>query len=376
MKRLYILAFIFTLHIALSGYVNSTYLSEFINENYVGLLYTAGSLVTLIAFSYSSEILAKIGDRKAIILGVLINFITLLVLGFAKTPILIIGAFIAFMVTNSIIMLLLDVFFEHLEDGKTIGNMRGIYLSVTNLAWLVSPVLSGYIISVYGHASIYIVASVLALLMLSRFFIARFPASRKYLKISFFKAIKHLNGNKNIRAIVGVNFLLQFFYAIMVIYTPIYLIDHIGFDWETLGIIFTIMLLPFILLGIPVGKIIDKGVSEKKLITVGFIVMALATFCLLLIQTKTIILWAIILFTTRFGAALVETASEIYFFKRSEVTDTDILSIFRDMSPFAYIVAPITATLLLLIFPFKVLFILITILMFFGALLSRVWLTK
>lgn len=60
---MYILSFLFTLHISISAYVNSTFLTEFISEKYVGLVYTAGSLITLILLAKSSGILKRLGNR-------------------------------------------------------------------------------------------------------------------------------------------------------------------------------------------------------------------------------------------------------------------------------------------------------------------------
>lgn len=376
MKKLYLLGFVFTLHIALAAYVNSTFLSQFLDEGVVGLVYTISSILTLIAFSTSPLLFSRFGDRTSVIGAVLCNFFALLLLGGSENPIVLVGAFIAFSITNSVIMLLLDVFFEHLEGTGSVAKMRGTYLAVLSLAWLISPLISGSIIAAYGHFAIYLVSSVLALLMLAGLFIAKLPESKQYRKISIITAFKHLNGNVRIRVIVGINFLLQFFYAIMVVYAPIYLIDHIGFNWETLGIVFTVMLSPFVILGIPVGKMIDRGIKEKSLLAVGFAIMGISTLAMVFLPLPNVVLWGGVLFLTRIGAALVETTAEIYFFKRTTAEDSDLLSAFRDMSPLSYIIAPIAATILLLVFPFKSLFVLLGVLMFFGMIVSKLWLTE
>jgi len=320
--------------------------------------------------------LSRFGDRSSVITAIICNFVALTILGTSHNPILLVVAFVIFSITNSVIALLLDVFFEHLEGKKSIAKMRGTYLAILNTAWLISPIISGSIVATYGHFAIYLVASVLALLMLVGLFIAKFPESKQYRKISIFEALRHLNGNVRIRIIVAINFLLHFFFAIMIVYTPIYLIEHIGFDWETLGIVFTIMLVPFVLLGIPIGKLIDRGIPEKKLISIGFCIMGIAVATIPFVSAPRIVLWGIILFATRIGAAIVEVSSEIYFFRRTTTEDADLLSVFRDMSPLAYIIAPIAGTILLLVFPFKSLFVMLCIIMFFGMIVAKFWLTE
>ena len=164
-----------------------------------------------------------------------------------------------------------------------------------------------------------------------------------------------------------VGFLLQFFYSWMVIYTPIYLYTHIGFSWQEIGIIFSIMLLPFVLTEAPLGKLADRKWGEKEVMSVGFIVMALATGLIAFVETKNLALWAILLFITRIGAAMVEIMSETYFFKKVHSSKADVIGFFRTMRPFAYIISPILATVLFAFFlPIKYIFLVLAIIMFLG----------
>src|SRR5574343_531078 len=101
-----------------------------------------------------------------------------------------------------------------------------------------------------------------------------------------------------------INFILQFFYAWMVVYTPIYLYEHMRFTWDSIGVIFTIMLAPFVIFGLPVGILIDKyHVKKRTLLYIGFVIISLATFMISFIESKDIALWALVLFLTRTGAS-------------------------------------------------------------------------
>ena len=61
---MYVLAFLFTLHISISAYVNSTFLTKIVSEKYVGLLYTVAAIITLVLLSQSARILKYFGNRK------------------------------------------------------------------------------------------------------------------------------------------------------------------------------------------------------------------------------------------------------------------------------------------------------------------------
>ena len=85
-NRMYILSFLFTLHIALSAYINSTFLTKIISEKYVGILYTVASLATLLLLTKSVNLLKHFGNRKFILWSLIINMISLVGMIASKNP--------------------------------------------------------------------------------------------------------------------------------------------------------------------------------------------------------------------------------------------------------------------------------------------------
>jgi MFS family permease len=356
MKKLYLLAFIFSLHLALAAYVNSTFLSQYIGEHLVGLVYVASSVLTLIIFAYSSSLMKKLGNKKLVHVGIALNLISLIILGIVHIPVVLVTALVVFLVTNNLVMFGFDTIFESFESPDSIGRTRGMYLSVTNLAWMLSPLFSGYIIQSTGYQSIYIIGACLALATTIGLSVSNIKNSFTYKKVPLLKTFFRLENDEGIRDLVFISFILHLFYAIMVVYTPIYLIDHLGFDWSTIGIVFTVMLTPFVILGLPVGRLIDRGVKEKKLLRIGLTIAGGATLIIAGTTSTNIALWAILLLLTRIGASILETTTETFLFKKIKPEDIDALSVFRDMSPLAYLIAPIVATGILYILPFKSIF--------------------
>ena len=356
---MYILSFFFTLHIALSAYVNSTFLTEIISEKYVGILFTVASIITLLLLSKNVNILKYLGNRRLILLLLIINMISLVGLITSTNPYIITTAFIALISTNTLIIFCLDIFIEHFGDKNTVGKNRGIYLTIINLAWMLSPLATAMLITKEGgYISIYIVAFIATIIMtIGLVFSVKTFKDKTYSKTPFFKTYNYLKTNHHMLAITMINFVLQFFYAWMVVYMPIYLYQYIGFGWSQIGIIFTIMLTPFIIFSLPVGILVDKyHIKKRTLLCIGIIIISISTFCISFITTKNIALWAIILFATRTGASIIETTSEIYFFTHIREEDTYLLSVFRDMVPVAYIIAPIISTLIFILLPLKFLF--------------------
>jgi len=365
---IYLLGFLFTLHAALPSYVNSTFLARFTSENFVGIMYTLSALLTIAAFIVVPKILRKFGNYKTIMGMLVVDFISIIGLTFTHNNFLISVFFITSFVTVALIGFNIDIFLESFSRNSTTGKTRGTFLSTANTAWIIAPLVGSMILTDGDYWKIFLATALLLLPII--FFVHNNLKKFKdpeYKHVRLRVTAKEIFRDKNIRDIFVVGFLLQFFYSWMVIYTPIYLYTHIGFSWQEIGIIFSIMLLPFVLTEAPLGKLADRKWGEKEVMSVGFIVMALATGLIAFVETKNLALWAILLFITRIGAAMVEIMSETYFFKKVHSSKADVIGFFRTMRPFAYIISPILATVLFAFFlPIKYIFLVLAIIMFLG----------
>jgi MFS family permease len=367
--RMYVLSFFFTLHVALSAYANSTFLTTVMPEKYVGMVYTLASLIALILLTRSAHLLQYFGNKKLILWLLLVNMLALVGLITIKSPLAIVASLISFLATNTLISLCLDIFIEHFGDKATVGKTRGFYLTVTNSAWMLSPLITAFLITREGgYQTIYLVAFMATIIMtLGLLLSVKTFTDAAYKKTPFIETYQYLKTNSHMFSISMMNFILQFFFSWMVVYTPIYLIQHMGFNWSALGVIFTVMLAPFVLFGFPVGVLIDKyHIKKRTLLYIGISIMALSTASITFITSHEVIVWSLVLFLTRMGASIVESATEIYFFTHITEEEAYVLGFFRDMTPVAYIVAPLIATTLFLFFPFKYLFIALAGIVLFG----------
>jgi len=359
LKNVYSASFFFATSVALAAYINSSFLGQIVGERAVGLIYTFGALLTFVGLMIIPRLIKKLGNTRAL-LGVLaINLLALFIFASGILGKLNILFFLAFMVTNSLVIFCFDIFVEHFSSKNTEGRARGTYLSIVNLAWVLMPALAGILVASAGYSRAYLVAAV-AVILCGLVVITRLRgySDVNYNRISWRQAWNYVKEHRGILRVVVINFLLQFFYAWMVIYTPIYLHQHIGLSWPTIGIIFTVMLTPFVFLPYTLGKLSDK-IGEKKFLITGLICMAMATALLFFIKTPTILIWIATLFTTRLGAATVEVMTDVYFFKHIRDSDPSVISFYRDMYPLAYFIAPLLASVLLIFLPFKALFLIL-----------------
>lgn len=302
----------------------------------------AGSIATIIGFLWINSLLARFGNKLTTIwLIILQMFLSYGIFTTDSFPMLM-SYFIVQTAVIAMIGFNLDVFIEAYSDIQHVGGIRGLYLTVTNAAWILAPLLGGAIVDGNQYRRVYMAAFGLLFLL---FYLVQKNFTRfhdpKYSHITIIRTVKHILKTADLTKVFIANIILQAFYAWMVIYTPIYLHTTIGLSWENIGIIFTIMLLPFVIFQLPAGKLADRKWGEKELMTAGFVIMALATFAISYIHTSNILVWAGILFITRIGASVAEIMIETYFFKKVNPSESNVLSIFRITRPLAYLIAPV-----------------------------------
>ncbi|TSC70066.1 MAG: Uncharacterized protein CEO12_563 [Parcubacteria group bacterium Gr01-1014_46] len=354
-------------HYALVIYLNSSFLSKFFSETQISALYIIGSLVNVLILLNASKILEKISNYRFATIVILLEFLAVFGLVFPTTALV---AGISFMIHLSAISILLfnmDVFVESVSNDESItGSIRGTYLTITNVMIVLAPLSIAFLVKNGSYSLVYILS---ALLMIPMYFSIRKFKFIKEVKMHHIRVKETLSEylvNKNLYNIFISHTLLQLFYGFMVIYTPLYLEKYIGFSWSEIGVIFTIMLLPFVLFELPVGEMADDKYGEKEFLTIGLIIMGIFTLIISFITLKNFWVWAVLLFITRVGASLVEVSTESYFFKQVKKEQTDVISLFRVSRPLALVLAPVIATILLQFISFQYIFIFVGIIMILG----------
>src|SRR3989338_4346904 len=209
-----------------------------------------------------------------------------------------------------------------------------------NLAFVISPIIAGFVITRLGFSSLYALSGaifILAMLLSLRFTRGVIPKRKR--TGNMWKGLVSAWGKRDLRFILIIQFLLQFFFSWMVIYTPL-------------------------------CRLADAKLGEKELLGGGFVLAAITTGIVPLISSNSIWVWALILFGTRVGAAMIEGMSATYFYKKVEASDIDLIALFRDMRPVAYIVGPLLASLVMSKFSTGALFPILAGIMLAGALIA------
>lgn len=371
LKSIFFGGFLFSLHLAFTAYINSSLLSGIIGEQKISLVYSISSLSAILLLLLIPKFFSKLGSRKFLLNVSFLSSILLLSLAFLESSFLAIPVFIIYLCLNTLIIFTIDEIIKIYSKDNSTGKIRGFYLSITSLAWVFAQISSGRILKDLAINDIYIIASILVFMFFLNIFLnLKKIEEPNYDKTSTKENILNFFKNKSLRQAYIINITLQFFYSWMVIYTPIYLKNHMNFAWEQIGIIFAIMLLPFVLFQFPMGKYSDTH-GERKMLKFGFIVMFIFTLAIFFIKENILILWALILFMTRVGAATVEVMADVHFFKNIRPENEEFIGIYRSAAPVAYILGPMTAFVFFLFIPdFKFLYIILASIMLLGFLFA------
>lgn len=370
-RIIYLAGFLFTIPLALTSYINSSLLEVYINKNYVGLIYIFASIITVLGMLEMPKFLTRFGVRKAAIIWSSVSFVSLIFLAFSKTSILIVPAFMVYFITNFFLIAIIDIFFEDLSSKRNIGKFRGLYLSIVSISWVLAQFISGSIIAKSSFLGIYLFAA-LFIVLVGILFITNLHnfIDPKYKKVAIKKTLLTFWRNKDLSKIYLISLILKFFYSWMIVYMTIYLFENIGFSFKEIGTIYAIMLLPFVFLSYPLGRLSDK-IGEKKMLSYGFMFIAFATLSIPFLKDNIVWLFATVLFLSRIGAATIDIMSESYFFKNINETDVDEIAFFRNTGPLSFIIGPALATVCLLFIPnFSYLFFILGAILMIGLLIS------
>lgn len=372
---IYAMVFLTAFHTAASLYVESSFMNSTVEQlstnkigTLVGLVYATASLITLITLIHISKILRKVGNFRMAVFVVFIEILSLFGLVLAQSPIFLMLVFIVHLIVSSLFIFNLDLFLESSSQDKETGTLRGTFLTSFSVAFVLAPFIAGLLLTNGDFWKLFFVSALVMipvlLLLYTQFRNHKDPV---YDNVPFLKTLKEIKRRKNIYKIMVSSFLLKFFYSWMVIYVPIYLYQEMGIPMsQILGVIIPIMLLPFVFLGIPLGKLADTVLGEKEILTIGFIIMGVSTMSLAYITSANLAIWIFLLFLTRIGASCVDTMSETYFYKKIDATDTHLIGCFKTLIPLAYLLGPLVATGFLGFFEYKFLFIVLGIIMLTG----------
>jgi len=368
LRILYSLTTLFALAIALPAYIQSSFISIFVPVKNVGWFYVLAMATTVVAINFYPGWIKKYSNYRTAVALFIVYPLSIIAFITAPWPWWALLSFIIMIISSQLLTINMDLFVERFTGNAVTGWVRTIYFTLINLAWMISALLISGAVGQNDYWIIYALAVLMTLPPLAVFLLQRhrFQEHIKYNHHPTLRTLKNIWRNKNLSNIFVVAFLLQLFYSIAVIYFPIYLHQTLGFSWSVLGLVFVVMILPFILLEIPAGILADKYWGEKEIMVFGFIILVLSVLAITFCHSPSIVFWGALLFASRCGAALVEAMRETYFFKKVDVEQVDYINFFRNTTPLGYLAGALLGVIILSCWSLPVLFFILGIILISG----------
>ena len=349
---------------ALLAYVMSSYFKQSAGTDNVGIFYLLSYVIVLIILLNLHKLVKEFGKVFVFYLAFILKLTAITALILLPFSVWGIVSLILYIIAGVLVWVSLDAILESSSEDRSSGKIRGINLTIMNAGFILGPLISSKILEEIGFTGIFFVSLIIHSIVFSVGLISLKRTNYKFRsKLGVKDLIKKVIQRKNVMRIYYISFTLDFFYALMLIFTPLYLLD-LGYSWHQLGVAFTIMLIPFVLIQYPMGILADKKTGEKEFLILAIFIMGISTLIFYRASSPDIVVWTLILLATRIGAALIEILRDSYFYKRIDGHDVDIIDFFRTSRPVAYITAAILSSLTLFFFPMKAIFLLVSIVVF------------
>jgi len=346
---------------ALLVYIASSYFKEASGREDVSIFYLVSYLVVFLVLLNFHKLVKIFGKSIILYIAIMGEITTIAVLLFSDNAWLSLSALIANLIFESIVNVCLDIMLETFSQDNNSGRIRGSFLTILNVGFIAGPLLSTSILSRYDFSGIFLTLLIMKSIYLAIAFWGLNNINHDYNGHTTIRGLfKKVWRRKNILRIYYVSFALEFFYALMIIYSPIYL-RGIGISWEDIGFMFTIMLIPFLFFEYPLGWLADKKWGEKEMIIYFLCWISISTLMVYLIDTKEILIWTALLLSTRIGAASIQILRDSYFYKKINKEDIDLINFFRTAAPAGYVVGSIFSVIIINYFSVKEVFLLIAI---------------
>jgi MFS family permease len=332
-------------------YINAPFLQQYLSVGEVGLLFAIASALSALVLGIAPTLIRMFGTYHTATAILLLLYVATLLIAFHTNIGIIFASWTLYFLLIPLIYFIFDMFLEsNVKNEDATGGIRSIILTMGTLAALTAPLLASFIIGdteAYQSVFLFAAGCLIPLFIIVAYRFNGF-IDPPYTEIHPHTLLFALRHNADIRNVSIIRFLLRLYSATIIIYMPIYLHGQLEMQWQDIGVVLFITLIPYLLLEIPSGFFADKKIGEKEMLVAGLVITAASTASLSLITTPSLLLWGVGLFLLSTGESLVNTMSEIYFFKKVDSSHTDIIVAFRLMRPLAIVAAPLLVSLFLL----------------------------
>lgn len=344
--------------IALVRTIWAIYLKSFLgNDSYVGFVITGFTIVGIISYIAIIPLVEKKNNIRLFSLSLLLFALSYILFALFSTIYVVFFLGLVLSIFSSLRINTLGIIISDKSKNSEISKNEGIIYTFANTAWLIGPLVSGFLAEKYGTKEVFLIAALIILLsvILLKFFKITDPRKSKRIDKNLFKIVKEFFKDKNRVLSYIASGGINFWWGLIYTFIPLYILES-GFGEIWVGYFLFAIVVPLIFLSYKFGKIATKK-GFRKMSFEGYLIIGLISLTCFFISNPLLILGFLVL--ASIGGAMVESTSEAYFFDIIKSKQREkFYGVYNTAIDVNYLIASFFGAIILLIFPFKFLFLL------------------
>lgn len=346
------------------------YIDSFVHSVFlVGLISALITVIAFLSYFFVIPLVEKKDKVKLYLLSISIYILSYILFSFTANLaiFLIIALPLAFF--GSLRTTSFGILIKDFSKRKNLAKNEGFLYAIENIAWVIGPLIAGYLSSSFGFKIVFLVS---AIILIFAFFTIKFSKMKdveikkkidgKILR-NFFDFFKN---KKRVFAYLlsgGVSI----WWALIYIFIPVYIVEQ-GFSNLLVGYFLFAIAIPLVLFEYRFSVLASKK-GFRKIFRRGYLITAIFCFTCFFFTNIYFILSFLILASV--GMAMLESTTEAYFF---DILDRKqhlrFYGPFNTADSALSLTSKLLASAVLFFLPFKYLFILFGTLMMFYVILT------
>ncbi|MBT96864.1 MAG: MFS transporter [Candidatus Pacearchaeota archaeon] len=369
-NKLGIISLLSTIGLAAITTIWAVYLNSFLhNASYVGFLTAFFIIIGSLSYIFFIPIIEKKNKIKLYFNILALFTISYLLFGLFTNlySVIILGIIVSILASLGITCS--GIIVRDKTRDSSVSKNEGIISTSRNIAFLLGPIIAGFIANRYGITNVFFFAAITMFISLNLLKLMEIKDNRvkKRVDKSSIKVFIDFFRKRERTLSYITSGGITFWWALVYTYIPIYILNN-GLGKEVIGYFLAIVTIPLILTEYSFGRLAGK-IGFRKIFVLGYLTIGFFTLLAFFFSNIYVILALLVL--ASFGAGMLEPTTEAYFFDIITKEQRDkFYGPYNTTINLNAFMGRIFAAIFLLFLPFKFIFILFGVIMFLFAIVS------
>lgn len=359
--RLGMISFVLILALAMVDSIWAVYIGSFFQDSsnaisIVGFISGFLTLISFLFFFFSVPIIEKWNKCRIYLYSLLILGIAYILFAINKNFYIFILLAVVITILQALRITSFGIIVRDKSSDRKLTKNEGLMYTFMNVAWVIGPLISGFISEKYGISLVFVLSSIFVFLAFFLFKILdiqdeniKKKVDKRFIKnfLDFFKSRERLI---SYALTGGVNF----WWSLIYLFIPLLIIQN-GLGTKWVGYFLFAVAVPLIFFSYMFSKIASKS-GFRKMFKIGYSIPLILSFACFFVSNIYLILGLMVL--SSIGFAMLESTTESYFLNITKKQD-----ICRFYGPYntnidiSHLISRVLSAVLLLFLPFKFLFL-------------------